>query len=199
MRLLLQSLRETKRDDGIDGLTWIFWTLVGMMPLWALMLILKIRAQPITLEALAGKGELALYSAAVLSGTLYVVLKEIKPSSLFDSWNHARHGGRPRGFSLSFPGYGFLVCILFLLMLFSAVAFTTVTGAQTVPSPLATPDLDKQFVHKFTLALLGLAVLLGYGAMVIDNWFMRERDLIAMRQQGFDSFEQRFDEIESED
>ena len=199
MRLLLQSLRETKRDDRIDALLWIFWTLVGMMPLWALMLILRIRAQPITLEAFAGKGELALYSAAVLSGTLYVVLKEIKPSSLFDSWNHARHGGRPMGFSLSFPGYGFVVCILSLLMLFSVVAFTTVTGAQTGPSPLGTSDLDKQFVHKFTLTLLGLAVFLGYVVMVIDNWFMRERDLIAMRQQQFDSFEKQFDETESED
>lgn len=193
------ALRESEFEDRVDAVLWVVWALVGMMPLWSLILVLKILAQEISLEVLAGNGELALYSAAVLSGALYVVLKEVKPSSLFHSGTIARQRGRLGGLRLSFPGYGVLVCVLSLLVLFSAVAYTTVTVAHMVPGPLPGPEVNQGFLLSFTVAVLCLALGLGYLVTVIDTWFLRERDLIALQQEQYDGFEERFERVKSEE
>jgi hypothetical protein len=79
---IVEAIKKAQGNDWKDALYWLFWTFFGMMPLWLLFLPLISFSQPISLDIFAGKGEFALYSAGILSGAVYVVTKEVKPSTV---------------------------------------------------------------------------------------------------------------------
>jgi hypothetical protein len=191
---IFQALKEADRDDWTDASSWLFWTLLGgVMPSWLLLLLLVLFSQPLSLDVFAGAGEFALYSAGILSGTMYVVTKEIRPSSVFRRAVDADSRSWPDRLALHFPSHGPLIAVSVVGIVVSAVVFTVTTLAARFSSLVPTPLINRSFINSLTLVVFLVSALLSFLIVVVDNATMDQREFKRLQQEHVRSLQDEFD------
>jgi len=184
---ILAAMRRCGRDGWTHGLFYAGWTALGTLPLWGLLFILVLLSRPLSLEAVAGKGELALYSAAIVAGALRVVNKEVKLSSLLAGDSDGPQWSLVNRLQVRFPSYGLVVFVSSAIMAASAIVF-----ALTIATDV---EMRAFVVSRITLVLLVLSLGLGVVVVAVDKTEMSEMDLKRRLDQPKLKLEEEFDRL----
>lgn len=195
---ILAAIKESKKDDWIGASYWLLWTIVGMLPLWLLILPLVLLNQPITFEVFAGNGEFALYSAGVLSGSIYIVMKDFRLSNLFANGVNDTKDIRSR-LKITFPNNKLLITTTFLLLLLSAVIFMLMTLVELISEYIYEISPNTLLFNYLTVGIFVVAVVLGYVITGIDNSSMGRQVIMDMRNDQIKSLYTEFDELDEDD
>jgi len=195
----LRTIKEskTKREDWTDALYWLFYTVIGNMPIW-LVLIPLIRLSQTANINMFESGEFALYSWSVLLGALYVVNREVSP---FASRKRKSLIAR---FTIPFPNRRLLFhVILFLALVCFAILVTTSLQDLTQKFTI----LDKHLVRWVTAMVFLISLALSFLITVVDNASVKRRfermdveavqkELEEFKQEGLESLEEEFDKLD---
>jgi hypothetical protein len=137
----LDPLRDTTTEHWKDASAWLLYTLVGSLaPIWLGWLILSALSRHPSIVDFSHHGEFALYSAAMFTPTLYIMLKDVR--------------------QIRFPWRTILVLLAF-------TGTGVVTTVFMLPPPLL--KLDDQFVQTGTVYLFCFSVVLSFLVTVLDN------------------------------
>jgi len=196
---IFEAIGQAEADDWKDACYWLFWTVFGMMPLWLLFLPLISFSKPVSLDVFAGKGEFALYSAGILSGAIYMVTKEIKPSFVFRDDVDARSRSLLDRLEIHFPSHRSLITLSVLLVVVSAAVFMMTTLAGLFSSLSPSLSINQSFVNWFTFIIFLVSTVLSFLITVVDNASMQEQDFKRILQQDIVSLEEAFDELNKVD
>jgi hypothetical protein len=144
----LDPLRDTTTEHWKDASAWLLYTLVGSLaPIWLGWLILSALSRHPSIVDFSHHGEFALYSAAMFTPTLYIMLKDVR--------------------QIRFPWRTILVLLAFTGTGVAAGFFSVVTTVFMLPPPLL--KLDDQFVQTGTVYLFCFSVVLSFLVTVLDN------------------------------
>jgi hypothetical protein len=164
MELIKELWNNSKRKHWGEGARWFSWNVIGgFLPIWATWIGLRMTKHPWSLQSVSSKGEFAIYSAALLAGSLYIVAKDFRLKDI-KSMREMRKG--------LFPSMGTLMLLLVGLLVLSAVTFTfvcllDVIGEAGKPEILAM--FDRVFICHTTQVLLALTIPLAILIVVADN------------------------------
>jgi hypothetical protein len=123
----INALLETRSSNWKDAAIWLAYALLGgLLPIWGGVLFLRAISKPLAMYYFIDNGELAIYSASILSPTLYLILKDFKTSIFANRHIFA------------------LVSLLFLLV--SSFLFASV-----VASSAGKFEVDQIFLRKWTV------------------------------------------------
>lgn len=126
--------------------------------MWATLIGLKLTKQHIEMDVFTGNGEFALYAAALITGSLYIVLKEVK--NLADLK------------TTTFPSRNFL-CVIMVVLLFVAATVFAFVCLLNLLGTAGKPDLlkllDREFLRQITVAVVGIVIPLSVIVVVADN------------------------------
>src|SRR5437588_3999549 len=79
---LISVLKTSESQDWWESSSWLLYNLIGgLLPMWGGLLLLYIFGHHDRWQQLISRGEFALYSAALLAPAVYVVLKDVTPTS----------------------------------------------------------------------------------------------------------------------
>lgn len=184
---ILAAMRRCGKDGWTHALSYASWTGVGTLPLWGLAFILVLSSRPITLEAIAGKGELALYSAAIVAGALHIVNKGVKLSSLLAGDSDGPRWSLVDRLQVRFPSYGLVVLASCAIMAASAMVFALTTAPSV--------EMSAFVVSRITAVLLVLSLGLGCVVVAVDKTEMSEMDLKRRLDQPQLKLEEKFDRL----
>jgi hypothetical protein len=143
-RILSAQFAENRRDTLV--LTG-YSVLGGLAPLWMGALIRKWYGQPFSLNAVAGHGEFALYSAALLAPALYTL-------------------GRERGAAV-LPARDVLLLAGVTLMVFSIAAYAPIATALLGGSPSA--GFDERYYAWSTVVIFALSLAFFMAVALLDH------------------------------
>jgi hypothetical protein len=163
MEIISELWNNSKRRHWADGFRWFSWNVIGgFLPLWATLFGLRLTKQPMTLGAVTSKGEFAIYSAALIAGSLYVVAKDFRLKDI-KSFSEVRKA--------LFPSMSTVVLILVGLLLLSAVTFAFVCLFDVLGAgkPEALGILDRKFLSRTTEIILFVTVPLALLIVVADE------------------------------
>lgn len=177
---LLALLRSRTRGNLSDTASWLACTAVtSLLPLWGSAIILGLWSQPVTLARLSCHGELALYSAALMGGTLYLVGRDFTKTPFVY---------RP-----------FFLLAAIVILLTAAVVFGSVTG---VYAAIAGRDgeggarLDREYLVWISLTLLIASGVLASFVHLLNSIMTGMEDLKHITGGQEKSLEERFDALE---
>src|SRR2546427_10690573 len=109
---------------------WLAFTLVGgLIPVWGGMVLFLLLSKPVFFSTFSSNGEFAIYSAAILAPSLYLIAKDRTTSNFL------------------FRPFFSLICVVGLLL--SAMLFAGVTAVHT--GGLGSVSLNVGFLRTFTL------------------------------------------------
>jgi hypothetical protein len=144
----LEALGSTTWPHWRDGAMWLGFNLVGSLtPIWFGWLLLTLLSRPPSWADLSSHGEFALYSAAMLAPTLYILLRDLRAPG--------------------FPGRLVLGLLAFTAAVVSTGFFAAVTTAFAIPQPLL--KINQAFLRSGTLGLFVFSALLAFVVTVVDN------------------------------
>ncbi len=169
-----------------------------MLPLWLLLLPLIFFGQPISFEVFAGNGEFALYSAGILSGTLYIIMKEIQPSKLLAKGKLDISDIRNR-FKITFPNNTLLGTITIMLLVISAVIFMMMAFTNLLAEYLIGVSLNTYAFNNITFVIFVVALVLGFIIIGVDNSSMDRQLLLDMKSNQLEVLSDKFDELDEDD
>lgn len=123
--------------------------------MWLSILVFPLAKQEVTISAFTDNGEFALYSAAYVAGTLYILFRDFKSTT-----------------NPSFPSKSILGLIFSALLIASAAMFLVVclfnvihsTGNDEIPKML-----DKQVLRTLSLWVFPISMALSFLVVVTDN------------------------------
>ncbi len=167
MRKMLQGMR---KEDWTNALQWLGYTVgPGALPFWGLYVLLLLWARQITLIQFLGHGELAVYSAGLVATAIPQLIKAFR--------------GSPFGPPMAL--FYFAVAHLLLsAVLFAGVTLTALPGLPVL-------DLDQAVLIKLSLVLLGLGLVIGFLAALLDS-YMAGPGILAMQHAGEDALRAQF-------
>lgn len=190
---LLQALKRAKWEAWCDAGYWFFWTAFSMMPIWLLLLLLRLFSQPISLSVFTGQGEFALYSAGILSSAIYVVTKELSLGAILSSL-HKDHPNRTVSrVGVSFPSQRPLVAFFMVLTVVSAAIYIVSTTTSFVGQHGV--QLDQSFLDWLSIAVFGVSVVLCFAVTVADNSSMDRAEILAEMRNDSKAFAEEFDAL----
>jgi hypothetical protein len=163
MEIISELWNNSTRKHWADGIRWLSWNVIGgFLPLWATLIGLRLTKQQITLGSVASRGELAIYSAALLAASLYVVVKDFRLKDI-KSFRDIRAG--------LFPSMGTVVILLVGLLLLSAVtfAFVCLFDVLGTAKPEVLAIFDRAFLCRSTQIILFVTIPLALLIVVSDN------------------------------
>jgi hypothetical protein len=163
MEIISELWNNSTRKHWADGFRWFSWNVMGgFLPLWATLIGLRLTKQPMTLGSVASKGELAIYSAALLAGALYLVVRDFRFKDI-KSFREIRKG--------LFPSMGTVVLLLVALLLLSAVTFAFVCLFDVLGTgkPEILAIFDRDFLGRSTEIILLVTIPLALLIVVADN------------------------------
>lgn len=177
---IVQELRyDSKPKEWTDGLQWLGWnTILGLMPIWMTLLLLRCFQQPITLHAVTANGEFALYAASFLGTCFYIVARDFRE--------------RP------YPSRGAILLILAALLvgsvfIYIVASLVTIFTNLSMMAPILR-FFDRDFLLTLNLGILPLVCLMTYLLIVADN-VRSTADLAAVSKRGYDEFAKKFDDL----
>jgi hypothetical protein len=192
---LIDSLRRVQKEHWLDALSWLFWSLIGgLLPTWGLLCFLVLFNQVFDLNVFTQNGEFALYSAAMLSASMYVVTKE----DIRGLVRHIREAlsGREewKGLKGSFPGQNVFLLFGFFFIIFSTLLFSGATFVQLKGVSL---PLNMPFLKWTSLGAFILSIVVSYIITVLDNSVSdpSEEEFRSMARAPAEELEEKFDEV----
>jgi hypothetical protein len=154
---------------------WLFYTLAGsLLPVWGSCLLLKLFSQKIQWTDFFRHGEFALYSAAIITPAIYLILKE-----KFNIPFLRRH-------LCGFLAFSFLI---FSTLIFAGVTIIAVN--QNVQRPVV---LNESFLVHSSIVVFCLSVFLVFFVTLGDNLITQE-DLREVEQRSGKKLEKDFDAL----
>ncbi len=127
---------------------WLLYTLVGgLVPVWGGMVLFGLFSKPLAFSAFSSNGEFAIYSAAILAPSLYLILKDLSTSNFL-----YRH-------------FFSLVCIFGLGV--SMILFAGVTAVNT--GGLGAVTLNQGFLRRVTIILFLISVIVAFLVTALDS------------------------------
>jgi hypothetical protein len=159
-----RALKNASWPHWRDAAMWLGYSLVGSLtPIWFGWLLLTLLSRRPSWADFSSHGEFALYSAAMLAPTLYIILRDLRDPG--------------------FPGRLTLGLLVFTGAVIATGFFAAVTTAFTTPQPLLT--VDQVFLRRGTLGLFTLSAGLAFVVTVLDNARTQPdvRGITATRQQ----------------
>jgi hypothetical protein len=160
-----------------DSSTLMLYTLVGgLLPVYGGMILFKLFSRGVHFSDFSDNGEFALYSAAMIAPSLYLILKDYGSSNFLYR----------RAFAL----------ISFLGLLCATILFAGVTAVRT--GGLGAIAVDQQFLRWFTILLFMVAIFLSFLTSALDSERIA-KDIYAVREQDFKNLEEQFERLEEKD
>ena len=154
--------------------SWLFYTLTGiLLPVWCSCLLLKLFSQKIQWIDFFRHGEFALYSAAIITPAIYLILKE--------------------KFNIPFLRRHLCGFLAFAFLIFSTLIFAGVTVI-AVNQNVQRPVLNESFLVRSSIVVFCLSVFLVFFVTLGDNLITRE-DLREVEQQSSKKLEKDFDAL----
>lgn len=157
-RNLYTELRSASRQQLSESVTWFMYVVLGgLLPIWGGYLLYLLLTRDITFLQFAGSGELALYSAALVTPALYLVSRDAS-----DPFVH-------RGlFILSG-----LIFLSLSVLLFSAATSVTITpasdgGILSGHIEGSTQGLDTTLLIKLSSILLATSAIYAFLVNLLD-------------------------------
>jgi hypothetical protein len=193
-----EAARRCTRDDWTLGLTYLGWTFLGTLPLWGPILMLVAFSQPLSLEAVAGRGELALYSAAIVSGALHVVNKEVKLGSLLHRTSYHTPAAMEDRLQVRFPSGGILTLVSVGIIVYCAMVFGATAATAMTSGPMPGVVLSGCRVIWITLPVFIVSIGLGVLVRAVDKSSMGEMDLAMAWDEPLTKLEEKFEQTPSE-
>lgn len=151
-----------------DTFRWLGYTLLtGFMPIWIAWLWLSDKSDRPVLETFASNGEFAIYSASLLSGSLYLITRN-SGSSLWNDLGNLILKRRVLR-TVTFPGQSFFVLFFFALSLGAAVLYT-INLASHLQNPAESFTGD-WLIRNLTISLFAVSFFLSFLIVFIDNYW----------------------------
>ena len=165
-------LRHSAKEDWGEAVYCLLYTILGgFMPIYLTWLFFVSLRQPISLSLFSDHGEFALYSAAFLSGSLYVVLRDFK--------------------SRIFPSRSFFVLLFVLGIVIGVSVYMGFSYAKCFPSVI---DFNNAFLRHVSVWLLCLSCFFSFIIVVIDNTRLNA-DVQSLAGKAFDKLDQDFQKL----
>ena len=159
-----------------DTTKWLAYTLLGgLFPVWGGYLLLRLYQKAMSISDFTSNGEFAIYSAALLAPSLYLILKDYKKTNFP---NQAIYG---------------LLCSVMLI-----VATLIFAGVTSVNTGKVAVEIDKDFLRNGTLILFLLTLILSFFVTALDNNRVFGGDIIEVHNQDSKRLEGNFDKLEGE-
>ncbi len=153
---------------------WLFYTLAGsLLPVWGSCLLLKLYSQKIQWIDFSRHGEFALYSAAIITPAIYLILKE--------------------KFNIPFLRRHLCGFLAFAFLIFSTLIFAGVTVI-AVNQNVQRAVLNEPFLVRSSIVVFCLSVFLVFFVTLGDNLLTRE-DLRELEQRSGKKLEKDFDAL----
>ena len=153
-RNLFTELDSASRQQWAESGKWLLFVVIGgLLPIWGGYLLLIIFSQPTALWNFASNGELALYSAALLTPALYLVGRDVT-----DPFVHRQ----------MFMLFGMLLLVIAALLFAAATAAGTTQNAELVGI-----KLNKDVLVTGSSWLLVCAVLYAFIVNLLDVVLLR--------------------------
>jgi len=189
-------LRSCRSRDWSDALYWLLISSIGgLLPLWGLFLILPLDNKPIRFEDFSQNGEFALYAAAFVSASLYILVKEY--GSYFLRGKNDNEGKNAPS-RKDFPAKPLFVLITVFMLVFATIVFGFVTLAHF---PNLTLSLNIEVLKVFSVIGFVVALILSYLTTVIDNYlvnFRVETEVRESRAEDLSYVTRKFDALNKE-
>ena len=182
-------------DDVKEGFYWLLCTLGGMLPLWLLFLPLTAFAQPISLDAFAGNGEFALYSAAILSSAIYLLTKETKPIFAWTDKVDEDKRDLLHRLRVTFPGHRPLTILAVSLIVASAGVFIMTTTADLFAGFLPGLPMNKSFLPIFTVGTFIVSAALSFFITAVANASMNQPEFRRLSRADYEVLSEQFDRL----
>lgn len=164
---LIRTIKSSQLSHWSDALMWLMYTLIGgLLPLWGGAVLIKLSGKWEGLSLFFHHGEFAIYSAALLAPTIYVITRAF------------RIAGK-RVFLL------FSFCFLFI----SAILFAGVKSGE-----LFGMQLDIGFLRNATFELFAGSIVLSYLVNVFENVRLSV-DIQQIRDQAYNDLSKKFDKL----
>jgi len=162
---MIDYLKQISKNNWIDAIYWfLLSSLGGLLPIWGLLLILIISSKQPALEMFTNNGELALYSASIISASLYSITKDYFPPKT--------RNNNSKLIKIAFPSQAVFVfiCILILIstILFAAVSSFNLSGLGE--------QINKKFILNSSIFIAIFTIIFSYFITVIDNSLMTKSD-----------------------
>jgi len=147
----INTLRNSPREHWISALQWLLTSLIGgLLPTWGLLLFLLLFSQPVFIENFTQHGEFALYSAAMLSATFYIVSKDYEPNPIQQVLRRLTGHEFPKNLKKPFPGRIVFIIICLMLLVISTLLFA---GATLAALPKVGLPLNVEILNNVTVAI----------------------------------------------
>ena len=193
-----EALAMVESNDVKEAIYWLLCTVGGMLPLWLLFIPLLGFSQPISIYDFAGNGEFALYSAAILSGAVYLLTKETRPRiALRDRLNDEQMGVLRR-LEVRLPGHRPLTILAGALILLSAAVFMMTTTADLFADALPDLAVNRAFLIGFTVIGFLVSTALSFLIAVIANASMDQPELTQLLSEPQRALGEEFDKLGQE-
>ncbi len=168
-----RALRSASRSNWTDAAMWLAHNLLGgLTPVWFGWLLLTLLSRHPSWSDFSDHGEFAIYSAAMLAPTFYVILRDLKTPG--------------------FPGRLIFGLLTLTGILVATGFFAAVTTAFMSPVPLVT--LNSFFLRYGTMSLFIFSASLAFIVTVLDNARVQPdvRSIVASEQK---ELERDFDKL----
>lgn len=164
---LVSELREATHSHWKDALLWSFLVVVGsLLPLWGGALLFQLFGSWPGFTFFLSHGEFYIYSAAILSPTLYT-LHSIYRVNVF-------------------------TVLSYVILLSSAILFAGTASRHTADLQVT---VDEQFLRMSSVVLLSYSVVFTFLTKVAEN-VKRVPDLAKMKQDDFEALDRGLDALE---
>lgn len=179
MRIVVDLCRNSRREHWKEGCAWFAWNFfASLLPVWLTILTLALLKNKWGLSTFTDNGELAIYSATCVAGSLYLLMKDIKHKA--------------------FPSRSALGLVALVLIVLAAATFMLVCVISTMThAPSATPVLgvlDKDLLRVVSLWLYPLSLAFSLVVFVEDQVLIAP-DIQAMAQNQLADLSKQFDTL----
>lgn len=171
----IKPFHATSWDNWRDAFNSHLYLLFGsLLPIWLSPFLLKTISVEFKWTDFVDHGELALYSAALISPAIYIITKNRK--------------------NIGFPYNTQLIIFSISLLLMSCIVFAGVIVSTIIKGPEFF-ILNISFLRYTTILLLVLSILLSYLVSVFDN-LLTSLDMSAIKGREMEELESKFDKTE---
>lgn len=191
---MFNPFRNISRQNWSDATWWLFAALIGaLMPFWLTWFFLKLFQLPVNIDLFTQKGEIAIYSASLLTTAFYLVTKDYAPAKLRNIFK-AKATSQIKS---TFPAQTFFVYLCLIITLLSALLFA---GTTIWHFPGVTLSINAKLVNIFSLIFFLAATGISYLITAIDNAAgQTEEDYRNLIHQAQVKLEENFDSLKGGD
>jgi len=165
-----KQIRRFLGDQLFDCFLWFLYTVLGaLLPLWIGMFLFNVLGKWKGMDLFISHGELCIYSAALLTPSMYVMQRYSKTGYMMR----------------------YLLYVSYLSVLVAALCYSLILASDLLKEGIA---FNHAFVIGLSIGLFVYAVLVSVGIKVWEN-IKGPQDWLVLRKQKFIDLENRFNKL----